>query len=753
MAVVVSAARGVLFLAMRVSRLSGVTTALAAAFALAVAACGTPPTKVPTPVDRLALASEPVTDARFATAVNDLLMSPPNTPERKARLGGVLSRQLARAASRFDQRRPEAGTAAVRGGLTLAQTGELTAEALGPDAAKALTGAALEYSRRGDEGRARAVYELLHQVLPEAQRGDTRGHLDALKAWLQGTTSGGPMQAAGSLESAAVARRMLEPTAQARSEATSYATAWLAQSYEVRRVFRERRVQPEREEAIEALRALGTGPTVLAAIHLRDGDAVGALGAIDKAEARGIARQDLLGSLERVAERAEPAAWLGLLRALRAPPRDAEDAPQDADLLRTVTFCVAREAYRLDPSVPEVAGVVAEGLVELGMPDAAPAALTAAVRAHPEPSILSGAISITLLAMLRAAELEDLTLARHTFQAAVPLLAIADDPKLARQASPNAARARAMMGELEVRDGHLKEAEELFTAASHHEATGAILLALARIDAHTNRAESASTRVQAALTKEDTLRDPGLRGEALLFHADLLRQQGNREGARAVYRRALQDLARVRADSEGELRARVERLLARVLDRFGDATGAERALDRAFEAGAHDKKQAAATVGQQVARALLRRDLRLAQAGLNRGAAAKLEREDLVYYALWTRLLERESKQPTDGLAEKLLAQTEGDPRWIGRVAAFGLGKLPAADLLQAAATPAQRAEAFFYGAMERRLRGDTKAAEEGLRKTLDQGGLDLMEVGLARDLLSDDKGVLGGPPPDVGLP
>lgn len=738
---------------MRVSRLPGVSAALVAALALAVAACGTPPTKVASPVDRLELAAQPVTDARFAAAVNDLLLSPPNTPERKARVAGVLSRQLTRAAARFDQRRGEAGTTSVRGGLTLTQTGELTAEALGPDAARALTGAAAEYSRRGDEGRARAVYELLHQVLPAAQRADTRGHIDALKAWLRGTTSGSPMQAAGALESAAVARRMLEPTAQARTEATTYATAWIAQSYEVRRVFRERRVQPEREDAMEALRALGSGPTVLAAIHLRDGDAAGALSAIDKADARSIAQPDVLASLERVADRAEPAAWLELLRALRTPPRDAEDAPQDPDLLRTVTFCVAREAYRLDPSVPEVAGIVAEGLIELGMPDAAPAVLTAAVRAHPEPSIVSGAISLTLLALLRAAELEDLSLARHTFTAAMPLLAIADDPKLARQASPNAARARAMMGELEVRDGHLKEAEALFSAAAHHEPTGALLLSLARIDAHETKFASAKSRVEIALTKDDTRRDPALRGEALLFQADLLREHGDREASRAVYRRALEDLARVRGDAEGELRARIERLLSRVLDRFGDTAGAERALDRAFEVGAHDKKQAAATVGQQVARALLLRDLRLAQSGLARGVSAQLEREDLVYYALWTRLLERESKQPAEGLAEKLLAQSDGDPRWLGKIAAFGLGKLPAAALLQAATTPSQRAEAYFYGAMERRLQGDAKGTEEGLRKTLAEGGLDLMEVGLARDLLSADKGVLGGPTPAVGLP
>ncbi len=745
---------------MRVSRdprgPSRSAAAFAAFFALALAACGEPPARPPQTPDRLALATQPVTDARFASAVNELLLSAPDSAERKARLAGVLARQLTRAAERFDQRRPEAGTSAVRGGLTLARTGELTAEALGGDGARALRGAALEYAKRGDDGRARAIYELLYQALPDGKREEAREHLDALKAWTRGTATGGPMQAAGSLASSAVARRMIEPSADARSEATAMASAWVAQSYEVRRVFRERRVQPDREDAMEALRALGTGATVLAAIHLRDGDAQGALSAIDKADARSIARPDVLAALERAAERTEPAAWLGLLRALRTPPRDADEAPQDLDLLRTVTFCVAREAYRLDPSVPEVAGVVAEALIELGMPDAAPAVLTAAVQAHPEPQVVSGAISITLLALLRSAELEDLGSARRTFAAAAPILAIADDAKLARSTTPNAARVRATMGELEVREGHLAEAEALLTAAAKQDGSGAILLSLARIDAHEQRLTSAKQRAQEALTKPDTARDPGLRGETLLFQGDLLRDEGNPEGARAVYRRALEDLARVRTAAEGELRARVERLLARVLDRFGDAAAAERALERAFEAGAHDKKQAAATIGQQVARALFRKDLRMAQGGLARGVAAQLEREDLVYYALWTRLLEREAKRPSDksdGLAEKVLAQAEADPRWIGRVASFGLGKVSAAELLQAAKTPAQRTEAHFYGAMDRRLAGDSRAAEEGLRRTIAEGGLDLMEVGIAHELLSRDKGVLGGPTPSVGLP
>ncbi len=766
---------------------SGPRTGLALVFMLSfsalVAACGTPTARVPPSPDRIALASQPVTDARFPQAVNELLMSEPGSAERKARLAGVLGRQMSRAAQRFDDRFPDAGTAAVRGALTLVRVGDLTEGALGPDGPRALRGAAIELARRGDDGRSRAIYELLVKVLPESERAEPREHLEAVKAWTQNTATGGAMQAAGALETAAVARRMLEPSVEAREEATARTAAWIAQSFEVRRIFRERRVQPEREEAMEALRALGTGPTVLAALHLRDADAHGALAALDRAEARDLTRPDILAAIERVADRAESSSWLALLRALRSPARDGDEAPQDIELLRTVTFCIAAEAYRLDPQVPEVAGVVSEALIELGMPDAAPAVLVAAVRAHPDPNVLSGAMSITLLALLRSAELDDLASARRAFEAAAPLLAIADDTKLSRRTNPSSARVRAAMGELEVRHGHLQEGERLLVEAARHEKSGAILLSLARISAHGKRLDDAQDKLKEALGREDTFRDPALRGETLLFQGDLLREAGDREGARAVYRRALEDLARVRPSAEGDLRARVERLLARLLDRFGETSAADRALDRAFEAASRDKRQAAATVGQQVARAFLRRDVRSAQGGLLRGVSAQLSREDLVYYAVWTRILEREalaaravadapprppSHRPPahappapprmppssdDGLAEKVLSQAATDPRWIGKIAAFGLGKLPPDDLLRAAKTPGQRTEALFYGAMAKRLSGDAIAAEGELRRTIAEGSLDLMEVALAHDLLSADRGVLGGPAPNVGLP
>jgi hypothetical protein len=722
---------------------------------LPLVGCGTPPPRPPKTQGELALAAQPVSDAKFPEAVRDLLMAEPGSAERKARLAGVLARQMSRAASRFDERMPDEGTTAVRGALSLVRTGELVDGAFGSDGGKALRGAAAEYAKRGDDGRARAIYELLVRVLPEKDRADARDHLDAIKVWTRDTAKGGAMQAAGSLETAAMARRMLEPSVDAREEAAARTSAWVAQAFEVRRIFRERRVQPDRDEAVEALRALGTGATVLAAVHLRDADAKSALAAIEKADARDIARPDVLQALERVTDKADAEAWVALTRALRAPSRDGEDAPQDLELLRTITFTIATEAYRLDQEVPETAGIVAEALVELGMPDAAPTVLVAAVRAHPEPQIVSGAMQLTLLALLRAAKLDDLAAARRVFEAAGPLFAVADDPKLGRRTRPSAATVRAAMGELEIRAGYLTRGEALLAAAAKQERSGAVLLALARIAAHEQRIADAKEKVREALVLEDARRDPALRGEAMLFQGDLLRDEGDKEGARQVYKRCLEDLARARAASEGDLRARTERLVARVSDRFDDDAGAERALERALEASARDKAQIAATLGQQVARALLRSDTKAAQGALARAVAAQVPREDLVYYASWTRALERGSrgKPPADGLAEKVLAQAADDPRWIGKVASFGLGKLAGDALLSAARTPAQRTEALFYSGLARRVDGDMKGAETDLRQALKEGGLDLMEVSLARDLLAGNRGAIGGPVPNVGLP
>jgi hypothetical protein len=107
--------------------------------------------------------------------------------------------------------------------------------------------------------------------------------------------------------------------------------------------------------------------------------------------------------------------------------------------------------------------------------------------------------------------------------------------------------------------------------------------------------------------------------------------------------------------------------------------------------------------------------------------------EDLVYGGLWVSLLERESKTPSDGTAERALRAGQKGA-WTGKLTAWASGKLNDAELGGAAQSASQRVEAAFYTAMARRVAGDP-SAEQRLKAVATAPVIDLLEVQLARDL------------------
>jgi hypothetical protein len=731
---------------------------------LSVSACGPGRGRYGSPAhnaERATVAGTEVSDDAFAAAVRDLLASEPNSRERQLRLQGVVGRQMVRVAARFKSKDRDRAVSSLQGAMYLVHAGELKNEMLGSQGYEALRSASEEFARQGDEGRARAMYEMLMRISPAKDKPEIKAHLDAINAWTKDTAGGGVMQTAGAIEAAAVTRHLLEPSTEARDEAIARTLEFVEKAAAVRTARRARGTQVTREEGLEAVRALETGATVLAAIHLRNADPQGAHAAIDKV--RDVARPELVRALEAVIEKPDSDKWLDLARMLRPPPRQAhseeEDFGRDAELLRVASFASAAEAYRLDATSPEPAAFVAAMLVDLGMGEAAPAILVDAVKAQKDPRIVGLALAITMQAMGRGLEAEEPDTVRRTFRAAAPILAAADAQVNKKSTQPPPSRVYGMMGEIEIREGRLDEARKLLTASVDREKAGSVLLSLARLDWHDGQVKVAETRIKEALAADDVAKDPALRGEVLLLQSDLTREQGDANGARKPLADALRDLAKARGAAEGDDRARIERLIARALDRFGDTgarSSAMKALDRALEAAPRDKHQAAATIGQIVGRAFVKGDLAGARDGLARGLGAELPREDLVYYAMWVRVLERQQKATpasAESIAERVLTDATGDPRWIGRVAAFGAGKLKAAELVAAAQTPTQKTEALFYTAMDRRIAGDAKGADDALKQVITSPGLDLMEVALARELLSGPRAQIGGPVPEVGLP
>jgi tetratricopeptide (TPR) repeat protein len=713
--------------------------------------------------ERVSPATAEVGDDGFAAAVHDLFVSEPGSAERRVRLGAVEARQMARAEARFRARATDRALAAVSGGLYLVRVGEAVQGLLGPRGVDALNGAARELAAKGDEGRARAVYDLLVEVAPDGARADLRSHITALDVWVRDTVAvGGPVASAGSLERVAVHRRLLEPSQDALAEAANTATEWIRRAVSLRDHFRKTRVQPPRDEGAEAWRALETGPLVLASLYLRDADAKGALAAIDRAQARELLeseRPQFASALEAAAQTGSVDRCIDLLHQLRPlagreAVREQEEFADDRDLFGAAAFGVASECYRLDPTVPEVALTLGVALEELGMAEATPAVLTEAARAHPEARVAGEALALTLDAMASEEDAGDPEAARRTFRAAQTLLAVASDRSLAGKVHPAPARVRAMMGEIELREGRIDEARKLLKESADEEKSGRVLLSLARIERRDGQTQAALDHLRDALEAHDAVRDPALRGEVLLTISDVTRDKGDAAAARTPLTEALKGLVQSRNAQEGDARARIERVLARVLDRFGAAQPAQRALERAYAAAPGDKAQATQTIELVVGRAFVRGDVVSAREGLQRALAADLADDDLVYFALWVRLLERQLRLPSDGTPDRVFASVPDDGRWVATLARFGEGKLKGDDLVTRSRTPIQRYEALFYAAMDRRAAGDTKGGDDLLRQVVAGTGLDLNEVSLARDILDLSKSQVGGPlPPDVSIP
>jgi tetratricopeptide (TPR) repeat protein len=718
--------------------------------------------------ERVGPAMPEVGDEGFAAAVHDLLVSEPGSGERAVRLGAVEARQMARAETRFRSHAPERGLAAMSGGLYLVHVGEAVQGMLGARGVDALRLAVRELSLKGDEGRARGVFDLLIQIAPVSERADLRSHLQALETWTRDAVAHGyevgPVASAGGLERVAARRRLLEPSVEALNEAAAATAEWIHQAVALRDKFRKTRTQPPRAEGAEAWRALETGPVVLASLYLRDADAAGAVAALDRAGARDLLeseRPQFAAALEAAGQQHTVDRCIDLLHQLRPlsgrePARDDEDFAEDRDLFGAAAFGVAGDCYRLDPTVPEVALTLGVALEELGMAEATPTVLADAVRAHPEARVASEALALSLDAMASEEEAGDPDAARRTFKAAQPILAIASQRALVGKVHPSSARVRAAMGEIELREGKIDEARAMLKQSAEEEKSGNVLLPLARIEWRDGQTQSALDDLRDALVSNDAGRDPALRGEILLTISDVTRDKGDVAAARTPLTEALKELVQSRnvQEADGRSRARVERVLARVLDRFGAVQPAQRALERAYAAAPGDKHQAAQTIELLVGRAFVRGDLSTAREGLQRALAADLEEDDLIYFALWVRLLERQLHVPSDGSPDRVFGSVSDDGRWVATLARFGETKLKAEDLLARAKTPIQKYEALFYAAMDHRASGDTKGGDDLLRQVVAGTGLELSEVTLARDILDPSKSQLGGPlPPDVSIP
>jgi hypothetical protein len=136
--------------------------------------------------------------------------------------------------------------------------------------------------------------------------------------------------------------------------------------------------------------------------------------------------------------------------------------------------------------------------------------------------------------------------------------------------------------------------------------------------------------------------------------------------------------------------------------------------------------------------------LPLARRVAQRAIEAGLASDEIVYVALWLQLLERKFNAASDGTVEEAYATVEESSGWPAKLRAWARRKLSDNELIAAARSTSERTEASFYIAMNEQVAGKPGSAER-LREVAKSPAIELMEVGIARDLLA--------PPQKYALP
>jgi len=694
-----------------------------------------------------------VTDDKFAATTAEILRTRESSPERTNGLIGVVRYQLARAANLFDTGHDEAGLDAVEGAIYLVRAGEFHPTMLA-GRTKPLLAAANAVARHGTEGRALALYSMLSRALPQGQeRAEVDAHLVAIKQWEETTRSRGPLQAAGGDERAAVDRALWDPSNESLRAARDAIVEWIDRAMS----YGKDQVPPsddfERDEAIEAYRAVRTGAMALAALYLRNGDPAGALSAMENPRVARVVSPHLHEGLRRAAEERDPEAWLELFATFDRLGTAETDVALDPELSQAAAWGAAVELFRVEPTTLRGVMPVSTLLMRHRMAEVAPRLLEPAIEAANRAEASSWALGYVLEALLSADASGDISAAQRTFRESSPLLSWVEQQPHAKEVSPSVARVRYAMGALEARAGDLAAARPLVEAAVKAEPTLPGFELLAAIDRQQGNSTAALSSLDSVAKIATQSSDPAAVAEAELTKYEVYRDQGDPASAAKALETALYRALDARQLAHtGAEQANAERMLARVLDQYGSLDGARRATSRAYEASRTDPRQLTATVLDAARRGLTYGDIRTTRDAVRHALDANLAHEDLVYAALWLRLLERRLGIPSDGTVEEAFARIDDDDGWAARLRAWGTGRLSDEQLLAAAKTRVEQTEAAFYTAMAAYAANDAHAAER-LDRIAKSDSIELVEVAIARDLSPDKKRVDVKLPPQVELP
>jgi tetratricopeptide (TPR) repeat protein len=212
--------------------------------------------------------------------------------------------------------------------------------------------------------------------------------------------------------------------------------------------------------------------------------------------------------------------------------------------------------------------------------------------------------------------------------------------------------------------------------------------------------------------------------------------KGESARARTLWQEALdawrQVLAARGSPLRGEELATGELRRGFVLEKLGNEEDAVEAFRAALEARPELRHTYEQLLTHYAADGRLREALQIYRRAINH---ASIPEQWKVYYAMWVVATQRRAGDSSETAPLAFLRDVRGED-WTDRLAQFYAGTLTYERLLEEATSPGERAEAYFYEALNRLAAGRVEQATELLRQVLATEMMGFFEYDMARRIL-----------------
>jgi tetratricopeptide (TPR) repeat protein len=338
---------------------------------------------------------------------------------------------------------------------------------------------------------------------------------------------------------------------------------------------------------------------------------------------------------------------------------------------------------------------------------------------------------------------EDAVSARETHARAERILQSYAEHFPGREAPIQSQQLAYLIGMGEFNAGNIDQAILRLQASIEQGPTRDALVQLGFIEERRGEAEQAVRHYRQAL---DLREGPG--GENPLYRAIILAHladafalSGRADRAAAMYNEALVMLGEAENTTSPEMLPDVHIERGLVLYKLGRTAECLQELDLALSSAPQRRQTYGRLLSFYVGHGMLERALDLYRIAFNH---SDLERTWKVYYSMWVIGLQRRSGAEPEGTAVRYLQSVDGDD-WVGRLGRFYAGTLPYEQLLAAAQTPGQRAEAYYYEAVLQLAQGNRARGLELLQQVLGTNMMGYYEYDFARELQDE---LAAAPPP-----